>query len=122
LCVSGAPQKFRNLAPEWQGVAGVWRVQLFPIAPSGIDGPGNRGRGIGIANKLRAYRLQDIGFDTLDANRQIGFRDDERPLVRNIGGGRRLLLRPRPRRGESSGTRGGRGGAGAGGGFFLVHG
>ncbi len=36
------------------------------------------GRGIGIANKLRAYRLQDIGFDTLDANRQIGFRDDER--------------------------------------------
>jgi GTP cyclohydrolase II len=60
------------------------------------------GRGVGLANKMRTYRLQDQGLDTVDANTTLGFDDDERDygiavrMLQMLGCTRVVLLTNNP--------------------------
>jgi len=62
------------------------------------------GRGIGLSNKIRAYRLQDKGADTVEANEQLGFGADMRdysllkPMFAAVGIKRVKLLTNNPRK------------------------
>jgi GTP cyclohydrolase II len=62
------------------------------------------GRGIGLVNKLRAYRLQDGGLDTVQANHALGFGDDERdyrlvkPMLAQLGVKTLRLMTNNPRK------------------------
>ncbi|MFT5858886.1 MAG: 3,4-dihydroxy 2-butanone 4-phosphate synthase/GTP cyclohydrolase II [Flavobacteriaceae bacterium] len=80
-------------------------MQMIEAAGKGIIVYMNQeGRGIGLTNKLKAYKLQEEGYDTLEANIKLGFKGDERDygigaqILRSLGVTKMKLMSNNPKK------------------------
>ena len=80
-------------------------MQLIEEAGKGVIVYMNQeGRGIGLFNKLKAYKLQEEGYDTLEANIKLGFKGDERDygigaqIIRDLGVTKMRLMSNNPKK------------------------
>ena len=85
-----------QLQAALEAIAGEGRGVLFYLR--------QEGRGIGLLNKIKAYKLQDAGADTVEANEQLGFGADMRdysmlqPMIEHLGVQSVRLLTNNPRK------------------------
>jgi 3,4-dihydroxy 2-butanone 4-phosphate synthase/GTP cyclohydrolase II len=80
-------------------------MQMIEEAGKGVIVYMNQeGRGIGLFNKLKAYKLQEEGYDTLEANLKLGFKGDERDygigaqIIRDLGVKKMRLMSNNPKK------------------------
>jgi 3,4-dihydroxy 2-butanone 4-phosphate synthase/GTP cyclohydrolase II len=106
-CLTGDALGSRRCDCGPQLQAAIAEIDAHPDGGVIIYMRGHEGRGIGIANKIRAYQLQDQGMDTVDANRALGLPVDARQfdiaaaILKDLGLNKISLLSNNPAKAEA---------------------